>query len=180
MRTVGPKAVPPTMFTECDSQYRAMLLRRNRTLVYAGGIADCVVGLWAAGDTCTRGCRFCAVSTSRTPPPPDEAEPENTAAAIAAWGVGYIVVTPPSQIIFLPRIHLLYCCAFALFLLCNALGIRYSCHSALASGLPRPVDGKISLSGDDYMQLTSVDRDDIADGGAEHFARTVRTLKQLR
>ncbi len=45
-----------------------------------------------AGDTCTRGCRFCAVNTSRTPPPPDEAEPENTAAAIAAWGVGYIVV----------------------------------------------------------------------------------------
>ena len=49
-----------------------------------------------AGDTCTRGCRFCAVNTSRTPPPPDEAEPEKTAAAIAAWGVGYIVVRPPS------------------------------------------------------------------------------------
>lgn len=29
-------------------------------------------------------------------------------------------------------------------------------------------------------QLTSVDRDDIPDGGAEHFARTVRTLKSLR
>lgn len=71
------------------------------------------------GDTCTRGCRFCAVNTSRTPPPPDEDEPENTAAAIAAWGVGYIV-------------------------------------------------------------LTSVDRDDIPDGGSEHFARTVRTLKALR
>ena len=28
--------------------------------------------------------------------------------------------------------------------------------------------------------LTSVDRDDIPDGGAEHFARTVRRLKQLR
>lgn len=28
--------------------------------------------------------------------------------------------------------------------------------------------------------LTSVDRDDIPDGGAEHFARTVRTLKALR
>lgn len=28
--------------------------------------------------------------------------------------------------------------------------------------------------------LTSVDRDDIPDGGAEHFARTVRTLKGLR
>ena len=72
-----------------------------------------------AGDTCTRGCRFCAVNTARTPAPPDDAEPESTARAIADWGVGYVV-------------------------------------------------------------LTSVDRDDIPDGGAEHFARTVRTLKQLR
>lgn len=71
------------------------------------------------GDTCTRGCRFCAVNTASTPAPPDEFEPENTAKAIAAWGVGYIV-------------------------------------------------------------LTSVDRDDIPDGGAEHFARTVRTLKELK
>ena len=71
------------------------------------------------GDTCTRGCRFCAVNTASTPPPPDEMEPENTAKAIAEWGVGYIV-------------------------------------------------------------LTSVDRDDIPDGGAEHFARTVRTLKALK
>ena len=31
------------------------------------------------GDTCTRGCRFCAVKTSRAPPPLDPAEPENTA-----------------------------------------------------------------------------------------------------
>ena len=31
------------------------------------------------GDTCTRGCRFCAVKTSRAPPPLDPLEPENTA-----------------------------------------------------------------------------------------------------
>ena len=71
------------------------------------------------GDTCTRGCRFCAVNTAQTPPPPDPMEPENTARAVKEWGVGYIV-------------------------------------------------------------LTSVDRDDMPDGGAEHFARTVRTLKELR
>jgi len=71
------------------------------------------------GDTCTRGCRFCAVNTSQAPLPLDPMEPENTAKAVAKWGVGYIV-------------------------------------------------------------LTSVDRDDIADGGAEHFARTVRTLKALK
>lgn len=31
------------------------------------------------GDTCTRGCRFCAVKTSRAPPPLDPEEPANTA-----------------------------------------------------------------------------------------------------
>jgi len=71
------------------------------------------------GDTCTRGCRFCAVNTARTPPPPDENEPEHTAQAVASWGVGYVV-------------------------------------------------------------LTSVDRDDLPDGGAEHFARTVRGLKERK
>ena len=69
------------------------------------------------GDTCTRGCQFCAVNTSRTPDPPDPLEPENTARAISQWGVGYVV-------------------------------------------------------------LTSVDRDDIPDGGSGHFAKTVMLLKE--
>lgn len=45
------------------------------------------------GDTCTRGCRFCSVKTSRAPPPPDPNEPVNTAVAIAAWGLDYVVLT---------------------------------------------------------------------------------------
>ncbi|KAF8203673.1 mitochondrial Lipoyl synthase [Pholiota molesta] len=69
------------------------------------------------GDTCTRGCRFCSVKTSRAPPPLDPHEPENTAEAISRWGLGYIV-------------------------------------------------------------LTSVDRDDLADGGARHFAETILKIKQ--
>ncbi|KAJ6503404.1 hypothetical protein C8R47DRAFT_1007557 [Mycena vitilis] len=69
------------------------------------------------GDTCTRGCRFCSVKTSRAPPPLDIHEPENTAEAISRWGLGYIV-------------------------------------------------------------LTSVDRDDLADGGSHHFAETIRKIKQ--
>ncbi|CAG9827882.1 unnamed protein product [Diabrotica balteata] len=69
------------------------------------------------GDTCTRGCRFCSVKTSRTPPLPDPNEPENTAKAIVSWGLDYIV-------------------------------------------------------------LTSVDRDDLPDGGSNHFAETVRKIKQ--
>jgi lipoic acid synthetase len=70
------------------------------------------------GDTCTRGCKFCAVKTDSTPPPPDSFEPFKTAQAVSKWGVNYVV-------------------------------------------------------------LTSVDRDDIPDGGASHFAHTVELIKQL-
>ncbi|KAB7504517.1 Lipoyl synthase, mitochondrial [Armadillidium nasatum] len=45
------------------------------------------------GDTCTRGCRFCSVKTARNPPPLDPQEPINTAAAVAEWGLGYVVLT---------------------------------------------------------------------------------------
>ena len=45
------------------------------------------------GDTCTRGCRFCAVKTSKAPPPLDPLEPVKTAEAVKSWGVGYIVIT---------------------------------------------------------------------------------------
>lgn len=69
------------------------------------------------GDTCTRGCRFCAIKTAKLPPPLDIHEPENTAEAISRWGVGYIV-------------------------------------------------------------MTSVDRDDLPDGGAAHFSDTIRRTKQ--
>lgn len=45
------------------------------------------------GDTCTRGCRFCSVKTSKAPPPLDPHEPENTAEALRRWGLGYVVLT---------------------------------------------------------------------------------------
>ena len=45
------------------------------------------------GDTCTRGCRFCNVKTSRTPPPLDPNEPLATAQAIASWDIDYVVIT---------------------------------------------------------------------------------------
>jgi len=68
------------------------------------------------GDTCTRGCRFCSVATSKAPPPLDPNEPEKVSTAIAEWGLDYVV-------------------------------------------------------------LTSVDRDDLEDQGANHFAAVVRALK---
>jgi lipoic acid synthetase len=45
------------------------------------------------GDTCTRGCRFCSVATSRNPPPLDPDEPEKVATAISKWGLDYVVLT---------------------------------------------------------------------------------------
>ncbi|KAJ4298753.1 hypothetical protein N0V88_003785 [Collariella sp. IMI 366227] len=81
--------------------------------------AEATATIMLMGDTCTRGCRFCSVKTNRRPPPLDPHEPENTAEALARWGLGYVV-------------------------------------------------------------LTSVDRDDLADGGARHFAETIRRIKSKK
>lgn len=45
------------------------------------------------GDTCTRGCRFCAIKTSRRPRSPDPAEPVKIAGTIAALRLDYAVLT---------------------------------------------------------------------------------------
>ena len=45
------------------------------------------------GDTCTRGCSFCNVKTSHSPPPLDPAEPARVAEAVASWGLHYVVLT---------------------------------------------------------------------------------------
>ena len=83
-----------------------------------GGGADstATATIMIMGDTCTRGCSFCAVKTSRAPPPLDPEEPEKVAKAISSWGLDYIV-------------------------------------------------------------LTSVDRDDLKDQGANHFSSVVREIK---
>ncbi|XP_075660045.1 lipoyl synthase 2, mitochondrial-like isoform X2 [Castanea sativa] len=45
------------------------------------------------GDTCTRGCWFCNVKTSQTPPLLDPNEPGNVVEAIASWGLDYVMIT---------------------------------------------------------------------------------------
>ena len=45
------------------------------------------------GDTCTRGCRFCAVKTLKRPAPLDPEEPRNVAVAIAEMQLDYVVLT---------------------------------------------------------------------------------------
>ncbi len=70
------------------------------------------------GDTCTRGCRFCAVNSARFPAALDEREPDRLAETISTMNLRYAV-------------------------------------------------------------LTTVDRDDLPDQGAEHIARCIQTV-QLR
>jgi lipoic acid synthetase len=49
----------------------------------------------------------------------------------------------------------------------------------LDPGEPHKVAEAVARLGLKYVVLTSVDRDDLPDGGAEHFAKTIRELKRL-
>ncbi|CAB3235650.1 unnamed protein product [Arctia plantaginis] len=113
-------------FSELKQQLRGLKLSTVCEEARCPNIGECWSGgkhgtstatIMLMGDTCTRGCMFCSVKTSRRPPPLDPDEPKNTAYAINQWGLGYIV-------------------------------------------------------------LTSVDRDDLPDGGSSHFAETVREIKK--
>lgn len=81
---------------------------------WSGGTATVML----MGEICTRGCRFCAVTTGK-PAPLDPEEPAHMAQAAQIWGLNYLVIT-------------------------------------------------------------SVNRDELPDGGAAHFAKTVRLLKEKR
>jgi lipoic acid synthetase len=69
-----------------------------------------------SGSRCTRGCRFCSVTSARPLGPPDPGEPDRVADAAASMGLRFVVVT-------------------------------------------------------------AVARDDLPDGGAAHFADTIRALR---
>ena len=56
---------------------------------WGGGTATFMV----MGDTCTRGCRFCAVKTAKNPAALDPFEPHNLATAIAEMDLDYVVIT---------------------------------------------------------------------------------------
>ena len=45
------------------------------------------------GETCTRGCRFCSVTTGKPGGVVDADEPENTALSLAEMGLAYVVMT---------------------------------------------------------------------------------------
>lgn len=56
---------------------------------WGGGTATFMV----MGDTCTRGCRFCSVSTAARPPLPDAEEPSKLALTLKEMAVDYAVLT---------------------------------------------------------------------------------------
>jgi len=89
-------------FTKIKEDLRGLKLHTVCEEARCPNIGDCWGGsdkskatatIMLMGDTCTRGCRFCSVKTSKTPPPLDIHEPEHTAEAISRWGLGYIVLT---------------------------------------------------------------------------------------
>jgi hypothetical protein len=49
---------------------------------WSGNNGTATATIMLMGDTCTRGCRFCAVKTSKTPKPLDDDEPKKVAQAI--------------------------------------------------------------------------------------------------
>ena len=116
-------SAPDSRYTEVKESLRDLNLNTVCEEAQCPNVGECWSGgtgtIMLLGDTCTRGCMFCAVKTDAKPPPPDPFEPFKTAEAVAKWGVDYIV-------------------------------------------------------------LTSVDRDDIPDGGAQHFAHTVELLKHKK
>ncbi len=106
-------------YAEIKSRHRNLSLNTVCEEARCPNIGECWSGgtatIMILGDTCTRGCRFCAVTTGK-PPGVDLAEPFRVAESISKMGLDYVVIT-------------------------------------------------------------SVNRDDMPDGGAEIFARTIRATK---
>jgi lipoic acid synthetase len=61
----------------------------NRAECYAAGTATFLLG----GPVCTRSCAFCQVDKGEAPAPPDGAEAERVAEAVATLGLSYVVLT---------------------------------------------------------------------------------------
>ena len=107
-------------YAHLKTLFRSLDLHTVCEEAHCPNVAECWGGgtatIMLLGDVCTRGCRFCAVSSGNPRGVVDPDEPRKVADAVAELGLTYVV-------------------------------------------------------------LTSVDRDDLPDGGAAHFARTIRAIK---
>ena len=60
---------------------------------------------------------------------------------------------------------------------CSFCNVKTGMPAALDASEPDNVADSVAKLGLSHVVITSVDRDDLADGGAEHFARTIRALR---
>ena len=60
---------------------------------------------------------------------------------------------------------------------CSFCNVKTGIPEALEGAEPERVADAVAKLGLAHVVVTSVDRDDLADGGAEHFARTVRAIR---
>jgi lipoic acid synthetase len=60
---------------------------------------------------------------------------------------------------------------------CSFCNVATGLPKALDAGEPERVADAVAKLGLQHVVVTSVDRDDLADGGAEHFARTIRAIR---
>ncbi|MFK8251222.1 lipoyl synthase [Ancylobacter terrae] len=62
---------------------------------------------------------------------------------------------------------------------CSFCNVRTGLPGPLDADEPRKVAEAVAKLGLEHVVVTSVDRDDLADGGAEHFAQTIRAIRAL-
>ena len=62
---------------------------------------------------------------------------------------------------------------------CAFCNVKTGLPGALDSEEPANVGRAVAKLGLKHVVITSVDRDDLADGGAEHFARTIRAIREF-
>ncbi len=93
--------VPTPAEAEGMAALRAVLGRHALTTVCQGAVCPNAVECWSArtatfmilGDTCTRACRFCAVTTGNPAGAVDRGEPARVALAVEELGLSYVVLT---------------------------------------------------------------------------------------
>jgi lipoic acid synthetase len=61
---------------------------------------------------------------------------------------------------------------------CAFCNVRTGLPLALDAGEPEKIADSVAKLGLHHVVITSVDRDDLADGGAEHFARTIAAIRR--
>jgi len=84
-------------YTELKARFRKLDLKTVCEEARCPNIGECwregTATIMILGETCTRGCRFCAVNTGNPRGVVDPREPENTARALSQMGLAYVVVT---------------------------------------------------------------------------------------